>query len=76
NYHIGHHIYPAVPWYNLQKLHAALLPEIEDKAAVVGSSYFGVFFQAWLRGPESVERNAEWLANRAKRMALQPSLSQ
>ena len=20
NYHIGHHVYPAVPWYNLQKL--------------------------------------------------------
>jgi fatty acid desaturase len=67
NYHIGHHVYPAVPWYNLQKLHQALLPEIEGKGAVVDSSYFAVFFKACLRGPESAERNAERLSNRARR---------
>ncbi|MGE0821005.1 MAG: fatty acid desaturase [Candidatus Binatia bacterium] len=56
NYHIGHHVYPAVPWYNLQKLHAALLPEISRQRAVVDPSYFGVFFRACLTGPESVEK--------------------
>ena len=59
NYHIGHHVYPAVPWYNLQKLHTAMLPEIEHKRAVVDSSYFAVFWQACLRGPESVASNTE-----------------
>jgi len=43
NYHIGHHGYPAVPWYNLQKLHAALWPELERQAAVVDRSYLAVF---------------------------------
>ena len=74
NYHIGHHVYPAVPWYNLQKLHQALLPEIASRGAVVDASYSGVFLQACLRGPESVERNAARSAARARRMELQPSL--
>jgi fatty acid desaturase len=66
NYHIGHHLYPGVPWYNLQKLHAALLPEIRRTDAVVDSSYWGTFIKACKRGPESVERNALHLAQRAK----------
>jgi fatty acid desaturase len=65
NYHIGHHVYPGVPWHNLQKLHAALLPEIERTNAVVDSSYFGVLWNACRRGPESIERNARLLAKRA-----------
>jgi fatty acid desaturase len=64
NYHIGHHVYPGVPWYNLQKLHAALLPEIERTRAVVDSSYLAVFWKACRRGPESIERNARHLAQR------------
>ncbi len=75
NYHIGHHVYPAVPWYNLQKLHKALRPEIKRKGAVVDPSYLGVFFKACLSGPESVERNAERLSNRANKRALQTDLS-
>lgn len=64
NYHIGHHVYPATPWYNLQKLHAALGPEIERSGAVVDSSYLRVLLGACGRGPESRERNAEQLAAR------------
>jgi fatty acid desaturase len=71
NYHIGHHVYPAVPWYNLQKLHRALLPEIERQEAVVDASYLGVFVKACLRGPESIERNAERFAERTSRSSLQ-----
>jgi fatty acid desaturase len=73
NYHIGHHMYPGVPWYNLQRLHHALLPEIQRTGAVVDSSYFGVFFKACRRGPESVERNARHLATRVKTVAVSPS---
>jgi fatty acid desaturase len=71
NYHIGHHVYPAVPWYNLQKLHHALLPEIEFRQATVDSSYLGVFLRACRAGPESIERNAEHIALRARQRALQ-----
>ena len=66
NYHIGHHVYPAVPWYNLQRLHAALLPEIERTRAVVDSGYSSVFFRACRRGPESIERNALHVAHRSE----------
>lgn len=57
NYHIGHHVYPAVPWYNLQKLHALLLPEIHRQNAIIDKSYFAVFFDAMIHGPENQERN-------------------
>jgi len=52
NYHIGHHVYPAVPWYNLQQLHVLLLPEIRRQNAIVDKSYLAVFANAMLRGPE------------------------
>jgi fatty acid desaturase len=59
NYHIGHHVYPGVPWYHLQKLHAAMQPEITQRKATVDSSYFRIFLTACYAGPESIERNAE-----------------
>jgi len=66
NYHIGHHLYPGVPWYHLQKLHASLLPEIRRTGAVVDPGYWRTFLNACWRGPESIERNARHLAQRAK----------
>lgn len=66
NYHIGHHVYPATPWYNLQKLHAALRPEIAESGALVESSYLRVLFRAIANGPESRERNAQQLVERAR----------
>jgi fatty acid desaturase len=66
NYHIGHHVYPGVPWYNLHKLHAALLPEITRTGAVVDAGYWAVFFTACRRGPESIERNVRHLAQRRR----------
>ena len=64
NYHIGHHIYPAVPWYNLQKLHTALLPSLRAPMQWWDPGYFRVFFKACHRGPQSIERNALHVAQR------------
>jgi len=36
NYHIEHHLYPGVPWYNLPKIHALL----QDEYKVAGSSVY------------------------------------
>ncbi len=55
NYHIGHHVYPGVPWYNLQELHELMTPEINRVGAVVDQSYVMVFFDAFLHGPETLE---------------------
>lgn len=53
NYHIGHHSYPGVPWYNLQKLHALMLPEITRVGASIERSYFAIFLHALRHGPET-----------------------
>ncbi len=40
NYHLEHHLYPAVPWYHLPRLHQALRPELEQRQAPFIPSYF------------------------------------
>lgn len=73
NYHIGHHVYPAVPWYNLPKLHAALVPAIEREGAIVEAGYLRVFLRALRNGPETIERNDAQLAlRRARTIDPQP----
>ncbi len=64
NYHIGHHVYPAVPWYNLPRLHEAMLPTIERAGARVDRSYLAVFWEACVTGPETIERNRQRQARR------------
>lgn len=39
NYHIEHHLFPAVPWYHLPRLHALLAHELEGAGAQVYRSY-------------------------------------
>jgi fatty acid desaturase len=39
NYHIEHHLYPAVPWYNLRKLHALLNHDLRRRGAQIYASY-------------------------------------
>ncbi|NES98392.1 MAG: fatty acid desaturase [Desertifilum sp. SIO1I2] len=40
NYHLEHHLYPAVPWYHLPQLHAELKAELERRGAPYIPSYF------------------------------------
>lgn len=40
NYHLEHHLYPGVPWYNLPKLHAALRDDLKARGAPYIRSYF------------------------------------
>ena len=67
NWHIGHHVYPAVPWYNLVELHRLMEPAIEARGAIVDKSYTRVFLQALAGGPETEERLAAALAKRGRR---------
>ncbi|MGZ3686712.1 MAG: fatty acid desaturase family protein [Bdellovibrionota bacterium] len=64
NWHIGHHVYPAVPWYNLQKLHQLMLADIKKANAHVDKSYVAIFVDAIFHGPESARtvalRNPGW----------------
>ena len=40
NYHLEHHLYPAVPWYHLPKLHQVVKAELRDRGAHYLPSYF------------------------------------
>jgi fatty acid desaturase len=74
NWHIGHHVYPSVPWYNLVELHKALEPQITACGAVVDKSYIGVYVDALWRGPESAPQLEQSLAQRdARRAAIELS---
>jgi len=69
NWHIGHHIYPAVPWYNLVELHMLMKPAIDAEGAIVDKSYIGVFLRALVRGPESEQRLERMLSKRRAAVA-------
>ncbi|MGD9583035.1 MAG: fatty acid desaturase [Lysobacterales bacterium] len=52
NWHIGHHAYPTVPWYNLVELHGLLEPQIAASGALVEKSQLRVYLRAIRGGPE------------------------
>lgn len=66
NWHIGHHVFPRVPYYNLVELHKMIEPDIDGLGALVDRSYVAVFLKALWRGPESESRLAEFLKQRGR----------
>jgi len=53
NYHLEHHLFPSIPWYNLPKIHRLLEPELRAAGASVYLSYTSFlidFFRASWRG--------------------------
>ena len=50
NYHLEHHLFPGVPWYNLPALHKLLQPEYEKAGASIYKSYFGFLWDAFRIG--------------------------
>ena len=60
NYHMDHHLFPAVPWYNLPKLHAVLASRFEEQGAAVQRSYLRYLWEtvrakAWGTVPRNLQ---------------------
>jgi len=48
NFHLEHHLFPAVPWYNLPRLHEVLRPALHAAGSSVYRSY-GEFLRDFVR---------------------------
>ncbi|MDA1193444.1 MAG: fatty acid desaturase [Candidatus Poribacteria bacterium] len=46
NYHLEHHLFPAVPWYHLPKLHAVLQGEYRKAGSFIYRSYLRFLWDA------------------------------
>jgi fatty acid desaturase len=58
NYHLEHHLFPAVPWYNLRKVHELLRADCVAVGSCVETSYLGylwAFLKVILRPVPSPE---------------------
>jgi fatty acid desaturase len=51
NYHLEHHLFPGVPWYNLRKVHRVLQPVYAAARPFVERSYTRYALKALFRGP-------------------------
>jgi len=55
NYHLEHHLFPRVPWYNLKRLHGEIKDQLCEREAPFVRSYFEFvcefIHKSWQRSP-------------------------
>lgn len=51
NYHLEHHLFPRVPWYNLPRVHKLLQPIYRSEDAAIIDGYATFLRDAWRYGP-------------------------
>jgi fatty acid desaturase len=60
SYHLGHHLYQTVPWYNLKRLHAELMKDPTfQKRARITRGFWRLFLEFPWREPSPVPAAAE-----------------
>ncbi len=68
NYHLEHHLFPAIPWYNLPKVHRLLREEYRRAGCSVYSSYTRFFVDFARNTRKGIIPNARLIPAQARRV--------
>lgn len=52
NFHLEHHLFPSVPWHNLERVHRLLRPYYDETEASVAGSYLQFVRDSFRHGPD------------------------
>ncbi|MCG3119479.1 MAG: hypothetical protein ALAOOOJD_01888 [bacterium] len=67
NYHLEHHLFPGMPWYNLPKVHQLLQPEYQRAGASVYASYTKFYIDFFRSSLVGIKPNIRLIPHRLRR---------